>query len=445
MTTAVADVPFTPLDAALARLDAAVSPLVGIVTRTVSTTHTTDESPVPNCAAELASAERTLGASTVEYGSGAHPDVRRARAAAIGEALERYSAMFVPEEQLRLTTALALGPQAVPPQSFALFHSTQHATAGFPFAPFTADTRLQFIEGVSLVNGGCGFLPAQLVYLRPTDPTHRPIGYSTSSGLACAPTLAEATLAALLELVERDAVMLAWKCGLSLPRLDWSDDDELQALDRRFFRTTGVRFSVVDGSRFLGVPIAIAVVHGPPASRAALAVGAGAAADIGEAWLKAVVEAFGVYRWLGSQAASTPDAPHPEADSIVTFDDHMRFYAHDEQAQLASFLDASTELTATRAIPPLHGSSPAEQIEALVAKLARHDISAYAVDVTAPDVRALGLRVVRVVAPELCALDVAHRGRFLGGARLVTAAHEAGLAPTALSITDLNPHPHPFP
>ena len=68
MTTAVADVPFTPLDDALARLDAAVSSLAGIVTRTVSTTHTTDESPLPNCAAELASAERTLGATTVEYG-----------------------------------------------------------------------------------------------------------------------------------------------------------------------------------------------------------------------------------------------------------------------------------------------------------------------------------------------------------------------------------------
>ena len=72
-------------------------------------------------------------------------------------------------------------------------------------------------------------------------------------------------------------------------------------------------------------------------------------------------------------------------------------------------------------------------------------MSAYAVDVTSPDVESLGLRVVRVVAPELCALDVAHSARFLGCPRLYTAAFEAGLAPRVLEPADLNDDPHPFP
>ena len=41
----------------------------------------------------------------------------------------------------------------------------------------------------------------------------------------------------------------------------------------------------------------------------------------------------------------------------------------------------------------------------------------------------LGLRVVRVIAPELCQLDVSHRARFLGGRRLYTAPRDAGLLP----------------
>jgi hypothetical protein len=41
---------FTPVEEALVRLEGAVSPLVGIVTRTVSTTYTTDETPLPNSA-----------------------------------------------------------------------------------------------------------------------------------------------------------------------------------------------------------------------------------------------------------------------------------------------------------------------------------------------------------------------------------------------------------
>ena len=445
MTAAVADVPFTPVGESLARLEGAVSPHVGIVTRTVSTTNTTDESPLPNCASELASARRTIGAATIDYGSGAHPSGARARAAALGEAIERYSAMYVPYEALRVTTARALGDAAVDPSRFALFHATQHEQAGFPFARFREDARTPFVAGVSLADGTPTYLPAQLVYLRQPRAGGPPIGYSTSSGLACAPTLTEAILAALLELVERDAVMLAWKCRLSLPLLDWSDDHRLQPLDRRFFGSTGMPFRVVDGSVFLDVPIAIAVVHGPPRSRAALAVGAGAAADVGEAWLKAVAEGFGVYRWLGRQAASVPERPPPEPDSITTFDDHMLFYSGADRAALAGFLDAAAERTATAAVPPLEGTSPREQIASLLARLARRGYSAYAVDVTSPDVRALGLRVARVIVPELCALDVSHRARFLGGDRLYTAAHEAGLVPEPLDVDCINPLPHPFP
>jgi ribosomal protein S12 methylthiotransferase accessory factor len=445
VTTADATGGFTPVEAALDRLEDAVSPRVGIVTHTVSTTHTTDEASLPNCACALASAERTLGAPTVEYGSGAHPDPRHAWAAAIGEAVERYSGVFLPGGTIRETTARALGERAVRPSRFALFDESQFAIPYFPLVPFTEDTPTTFVEGTSLADGSPAFLPAELVFLRrPTSP-HRPIGYATSSGLACGPTEDEAILAALFELVERDAVMLTWKCRLSLPLLDWSDDDAVTALDRRFFAATGLRVSVLDAGCFLGVPVAISVLHGPEGSGAALAVGAAAAATIGDAWLKAVAESFGVYRWLRQRAFEERDRVVIEPDAIESFDDHMRFYADDERARLAAFLDRSAERRPTAAVPPLEGSTPRAQIAALVSRLARHAGSAYAVDVTAPDVHELGLSVARVVAPELCALDVSHRARYLGGRRLRTAAHEAGLVDAPVPLDGLNPWPHPFP
>jgi ribosomal protein S12 methylthiotransferase accessory factor len=86
-----------------------------------------------------------------------------------------------------------------------------------------------------------------------------------------------------------------------------------------------------------------------------------------------------------------------------------------------------------------------EHIEAVCAELARRRLSAYAVDVTSPDVRSAGFRVARVIAPELCQLDAIERARFLGGSRLYEAAHEAGLVERPLTLADLNPDPHPFP
>jgi ribosomal protein S12 methylthiotransferase accessory factor len=439
-----ADQAFTSLADSLPRLEDALSPLVGIVMGTVATTSTPDEAAVPHCACELAPAYRTLGAPTVTYGSGAHPDPLQARAAALGEAIERYSAVYVPLDLLRRTTARELGRAAVPPARFALFHPSQFSIPGFPLAPFTEDTPTTFVEGVDLRDGSAAFLPAELVYLCRPDVRLPPIGYATSSGLACGPTPEEATLGAILELVERDAVMLAWKCRLSLRLLDWTDDPELVEVDARFFEPTGVEYRVIDASCFLGIPVALSVLHGPSGFGAALAVGAAAGARVQTAWLKAIAESFGVYRWLRTKTRDD-GATVVDADAIETFDDHMLFYAADEQAALAGFLDASSERSSTTSIPELEGATPMAQVDAIVTRLARHGVSAYAVDVTSPDVRELGVSVVRVIAPELCALDVSHRARFLGGDRLANAAHELGLTPDPLDVTDLNPLPHPFP
>jgi len=123
----------------------------------------------------------------------------------------------------------------------------------------------------------------------------------------------------------------------------------------------------------------------------------------------------------------------------------MLFYADDTNARLAGFLDASRRRTPARRVPRLAEGGPREVLDDLVARLARKGVSAYAVDVTAPDVETLGLHVARVIAPELCPLDVVHAARYLGGRRLYEAGRDVGLASTALRFEDVNPHPHPFP
>ena len=134
-----------------------------------------------------------------------------------------------------------------------------------------------------------------------------------------------------------------------------------------------------------------------------------------------------------------------DPDSIESFDPHMLFYSSEEQRgtrRVPGRLEDDARSPRSR---PLEGETPGAQIDAVVGRLARRGVSAYAVDVTSPDVAELELSVARVIAPELCALDVSHRARFLGGERLTTAAYEAGLLAAPLDVEDLNPHPHPFP
>ena len=54
-------------------------------------------------------------------------------------------------------------------------------------------------------------------------------------------------LAGLLELVERDAVMLTWANRLSLPLLTW-DEHADSGGGRPYFGSSRLRYSVLDGS-----------------------------------------------------------------------------------------------------------------------------------------------------------------------------------------------------
>lgn len=432
---------------ALPRLESFVSPLTGVVRGVAETLAAPDEMRLVSIGCELADAVPAIGVPLESYTGSSHWCRAAALAAAIGEAIERYAGSFVPEAGLVLASAGELGPEAVAPERFALFSEQQYRSRGFRFRPFRRDTVVSWVEGFALPGGERAYLPAQLVYMpwRRRARAETPIGHATSSGLACGPTLEEAVLAGLLEVVERDAFMLTWHDRLSLPLLDWSAHAELSRLDRRYFAPTGLRYSAVDLSVFLDVPTVLGVVHGPPGQLGALGVGAGSAPAVEEAWRKALSEAFSVQRWVRDRALEEPELLGRPAEEISSFDDHTLFYAAPARAARAAFLDASGERCSAADVAPLEGGNVLELIEALARRLAARGASAYAVDVTTPDVRGAGLHVVHAVAPELCPLDVVDRARFLGGERLYRAAFEAGLADRLLTPADLNPDPHPFP
>jgi len=426
------------------RLRRAVSSYTGIVRTLEECLASGAEPRLFRAACEVSGSERLLGSSLGQCagigGSGATR--AEAAAAAVGEALERYSASFVPHDRLVVASARELGVAAVAPERFALFSERQHWAPAFPFRRFTAGTRIAWVEAASLPDGSPAFVPAELVYLADVSLGERPIGYATSSGTACAESREHALERGLCELLERDAFMIVWAARLSLPLLDWTASPELVRLDTRYFAPTGLAYKAVDLSPVHGVPSVLGVVRAPRGFPGALGVGAGTAATVERAWFKALSEAFGA-RSAGAKLAVLEEANGygPFGEGVRTFEDHILFYADDERAAAAGFLDAGAGRTPASAVRPLAG----EPVATLCARVAAAGASAYAVDVTSPDVAELGLVVTKVVAPELCALDVVHGARFLGGRRLYEAAAALGLRDGPLAQADVNPFPHPFP
>src|SRR5207248_9223683 len=98
-----------------------------------------------------------------------------------------------------------------------------------------------------------------------------------------------------------------------------------------------------------------------------------------------------------------------DGERINSFEDHIRWYADHAHAEAAAFLDGSEARTQSSEVGPVGG----DPIEGLCGRIEAAGSSAYVVDVTSSDVAELGLVVKKVLAPELCALDVPHAARFL--------------------------------
>ena len=408
--------------------EALVSPFVGIVRGVQEVLAGPEDLRLATAWCETAFVE-TGGAYS---GAGSAATFAAARTTAICEAAERYSASIPNDEAIVLASARDLGESAVDPERFALFSERQYRSPGFGYVRFDRDTRLGWVEGRSLPDGRPAWLPAQLVHLAGRDDEPQ-IAQVTSSGLACGATIADATLAALLELIERDAFMITWKARLSFPLLD--------GYDASFVAPTGLAHRVVDLSAFWDVPCAAAVVRSTAPDTAPLGVGAAAAPTIERAAAKALDEATRVRTW--AEALRRGDVPMPER--VATFEDHIRVYAEPGNVARTRFLDASRELRHVGDVASLTGTSTEARIAAICRRLAHRGASAYAVDVTSPDVAAAGLAVVRVIAPELCALDVEHDAPLLGGRRLYEEPRRLGMRGRVLTEDDVNPDPHPFP
>jgi ribosomal protein S12 methylthiotransferase accessory factor len=418
------------------RLRPAVSHYTGIVGRVEECLHGTAEPALFQATCALPAGEELVGAPLGHLFSvgGCGSSRAEAAGAAVGEALERYSATYVPAAKLVVASARELGEAAVSPERFGLFSERQHSTPGFPFRRLTDDSRIAWVEGRPLGGGAPSLLPAELVFLGPAAlGDGAPIAYATSSGLACDVSPARAVVSAALEVLERDAFMLAWSNRLSLPLLDPGE-----ACEADVFRRTGLRFAAVDLSAVHRLPCVLGVVRAPEGVSGALGVGAAAAPTIERAWWKALAEAFSA-RAAGVKLALLD--PAGAERPVTSFSDHIRRYADHRHAGATAFLDAGPARRGFDSVPPLTGDvlrGVGERIEAAGSE-------AYAVDVTAPDVAELGLTVMRVVAPGLCRLDSLHAARFLGGRRLYEAAAALGLRSGAIREEDLNPDPHPFP
>lgn len=365
-----------------------------------------------------------------------------ARCAAGGEAVERYCGNLVSSALRRATydQLRSSGDEAVDPGDLALFSAEQYALRGFPFVPFTSDLPVLWVRGHNLLTGRPVWVPASLVWVTfftgspgRGEPHTHPVPYA---GIAAGTDRETALESALFELIERDAVHLSWHRGDALPRLDppsWL---------RRTVEGGAVQMELYQFPNDFGVPVVGALAF--DRQRDLLALGLAARRDPLSAALKAAAE--GIQLLVASRTLDDPEssqmrqvacgAPGLGLKPWRADRAYRRLYREDwrDAWDLLCHLQLYQDPAMRRPLEQRLSGGPTRPLESLpsvdsehltllqqlIQRLAQRGHEAVEVDVTTPDVRQAGLRVLRVIAPGLYGNGPAAYP-YLGGPRLATA------------------------
>ena len=352
------------------------------------------------------------------YGGGHCPEEAGMHAAM--ECVERY-AQFRSDIPAPVAV-VAWNPareHALSPLAFGLYDAAQYAAPDFPCRPFDPTQPLEWTAVTELLDGTPHWVPSEFVY--PNAPLARPpLVRETSSGTAAHIDETRARLAALCEIVERDACMLFWyrqPTTLSLA----VDDIGLPALaeDIEQLRRLGYVVLIASVDYDLGVPCFLVIAM--QADRFAYGLGCHPAAH--QALTHAVSELCQGLAWLGLEPV-----PHSVGRSFAGVRlprDHNECHqcgpGREVLRQVLARTLRSGAAVGFAANLTTRALAPAETLAAALDALAARGFRAYTCDITPPVLRDTGVHVARVLVPGLVPLHFGFDRLRLGCERLCSA------------------------
>jgi ribosomal protein S12 methylthiotransferase accessory factor len=210
----------------------------------------------------------------------------QAKASALGEALERYSAVHNGDEPRIVSSLAALGSEGIHPNASMLYSERQLAERerwnrteiAFQCVaePMPADARLEWSPVYSLTEQRRKYLPTSLLFF--SYPYQGPFyALADSNGCAAGTSLEDATLQGFYELVERDSVALWWYNRVRRPGIDLDSLNEPWVAEMRGeYAKLNREVWALDLTADLGIPAVVALSRrvDKPAEDIILAFGA---------------------------------------------------------------------------------------------------------------------------------------------------------------------------
>ncbi|ACU73065.1 protein of unknown function DUF181 [Catenulispora acidiphila DSM 44928] len=372
---------------------------------------------------------------------------------AVFEGLERHAGTMRRRPGLVVGSYTELADRALNPSDCTAYSADSYLQDEH-LTPFDPDRTIPWVPGYSLRDKRSVLVPVRLAFYG-WDGGAELFSFECSNGCASGGCLTEAVLFGLLELIERDAFLLAWYGGALLPEIDTGSLDRTARAMLSRARLQGYDVRLFDNRIDLPVPVVTGVARRRDGGDGLFSFAAGAGMDPAAAVEAALGE---ILTYIPSMrhrvrarreelVAMTRDfslvsglADHPALFGLPEMQEHAwRYTRHADPMPVAELYHEWLRVRPAT-------DDLADDVRFLVDEVARRGSDVIVVDQTSAEQQAAGLSGVRVIAPGLLPIDFGWgRQRALRAPRMFSALRHAGLRESDLTAEELHMVPHPFP
>lgn len=353
-------------------------------------------------------------------GLGVNENKKIAMTSCLAESLERYCMSYIPQKEIIKDTKINLKKENTF-DNFFTYSEEQYNKLDLFLNPnkekiewtkiYNIDNRKQF-----------KYWPASLIYL-PYD-LNKTVAETTSTGMAAGFTLAECIQSGLLELVERDALMINFMQRLNPPEinLETLDDDNLKLI-RIIQKEYNIKIYRLYSD--IQVPIYLSVIYKNEKKNIHYGIGACASINSDYAVNKSLKECLFTYFY----SLNIMDVRQDDPQKIKTLYEHFLYYQGNNFLKLlfnSEIINYKKEIIS---------------FDNLIESLKLQNIDVYYKELTTDDIKKTGIKVVKVIAPSLIDLNKSHIYPRLGANRFFIVPKKLKLKYNE-KLTDM---PHPFP
>lgn len=353
-------------------------------------------------------------------GLGVHEQRHEAMIGCLAEALERYCMSYIPKEKMLFCKRNEFDRKF----NFNEYHT--YSNEQYDNTPNFSNPLVDKIHWTKIYpineSQDYKYWPASLIYL-PFE-LSKPVAETTSTGMAAGTTIENCIISGLLELIERDALMINFLQRLNPPEIRL---DTIKGKNKNFIEKINQKYNIKIYKLYsdICVPIFLSFIWKKEKGKIHYGIGASANLDSDVAINKSLKECLFTYFY----SKQIMDLKKNNPTEINALYEHFLYYQGDNFEKL--LFKSKVEKYKKEKI----------SFNDVINVLEKNGINVYYKDLTTEDIKATGIKVVKVIAPSLIDLNKSHIYPRLGAKRFFSVPKKLGLKYSE-KLTEM---PHPFP